>query len=174
MAHSYLDPIVQNALGGIIATGSLGCLAYWRAKVPDVSGVWTMEVNVQKSDYNPFLGMKLTYIMMLTQRSGDLEGVAEKVHEISKKNPAPGYFYQKRGRMHSYVKGGVKGNIFQRKDFQLLLREQGQNREFISTADIQVKHGNLLRGSYISTAANSSGSIVLTRGIRKGLQWSGG
>lgn len=173
MELSYLHPIIQNAVGGAIATGSLALFAYWRARVPDVSGVWTMEVNVQESDYNPFIGMKLTYIVMLTQRAGDLEGVAEKVHEVSKINPA-GYFYQKHGRMHSDVKGGVKGNVFQRKVFQLLLREQGQNRKFISTADLRVKHGNLLKGTYISTAANSSGLITLTRGVRAGLKWSGG
>ncbi|HGM7321343.1 TPA: hypothetical protein ACKQCD_002490 [Stenotrophomonas maltophilia] len=174
MELSYLDPIVQNALGGVIATGSLGALAYWRARVPDVSGVWTMEVNIQKSDYNPYIGMRLTYILMLTQRSGDLEGAAEKVHEISRDNPEPGLFYQKHGRMHSDVKGGVKGNIFQRKDFQLLLREQGENRDFISTVNARVVHRDLLKGSYVSTAANKSGAVVLTKGVRRGLQWSGG
>jgi len=171
---SYIDPIVQNALGGVVATGSLGALAYWRARVPDVSGVWTMEVHIQNSDYNPYLGMRLTYIMMLTQRSGDLEGVAEKVREISKKNPAPGIFYQKHGRMHSDVKGGVKGNIFQRKDFQLLLREKGENRNFITTVNARVVHRGLLKRSYVSTAANKSGTVVLTKGISNGLRWSGG
>jgi len=165
---------VQNAIGGLIAAILLGCAAYWRARVPDVSGVWTMEVVLNKSDYKPYLGMRLTYIMMLTQRSGDLEGIAEKVHEISKKNPAPGIFYQKHGRMHSDVKGGVKGNIFQRKDFQLLLREQGEKRRFISTVNLRIEHADLLKGSYSSTAANSSGLVTLTRGVRKGLQWSGG
>lgn len=173
MEIGFFDAVLQNALGGVIAACSIGAVAYYRARVPDVSGVWTMEVTVQKTDYNPYRGMKLSYIVILTQRYGELEGVAEKVHEISKKNPAPGYHYQKHGRMHSDVKGGVRGNIFQEKDFQLLLREQGQHRRFISTVSLKVDNENVLRGSYNSTAANSSGVVVLTRGVRQGLKWSG-
>lgn len=67
----------------------------------------------------------------------------------------------------------MKGNIFQEKDFQLLLREQGQHRRFISTVNLKVENENVLMGSYSSTAANSSGTVVLTKGVRQGLKWSG-
>lgn len=160
----FMESVLTNSIGGLVVAATVGGLAYARARVPKLSGVWTAEISVNKSDYNPYIGMKLTYIFMLSQRGGDITGVAEKVHETSIKNPS-GYHYQKNDRAHSEVSGGVSGNVFQRKEFQLLLKEKGHVRNFVSTVSLRKSHDGHFLGNYVSTAANSSGTVSLTKGI---------
>lgn len=165
MTESWTASMLANLVGGVLTSSAVAGVAFWRARVPDLSGVWTMNVHVQKTDYNPYRGMKLTYIVMLSQSGGQLSGVAEKVHEVSKLNPDPGYHYQKSGRMHSAVSGGIFGNLFQKKKFQLIINEAGKERSYISTLELRVEHKDTFKGSYVSTASNASGTVTLTRGI---------
>lgn len=165
MSCEWWGSVWANVLGGVITSTIVGSVAYLLARMPNLSGVWTMHVDILDSDYNPYKGMKLTYIVMLSQSSGSLQGVAEKVHEVSKKNPLPGYHYQRAGRMHSTISGGIFGNVFQQKKFQLILHEEGEHRRYVSIADVEVQNDNSLKGSYTSTAANSRGTVTLTRGI---------
>lgn len=164
MSDPWIESMLANAVGGVLATAIVGSAAYWRTRVPDISGVWMMTVRVDKSEFNPYKGMKITYIVMLSQRAGNVSGSAEKVYEISTKNPK-GYHYQKSSRMQSRVSGGVLGNVFQRKTFQLLFDEAGEHRSYISTVTLRRKHAGLLVGTYDSTAANSSGAVTLTKGL---------
>ena len=164
MSCSWINDLAVNAGGGVLAAIAIGVFAYIRARVPDISGVWTMTVTVRESDRNPFKGMKLTYIVMLAQRGGAVSGNAEKVYEVSIINPC-GYHYQKSARMQSDISGGVLGNVFQSKNFQLLFKESGLHRPYISTVNLRVAHATLLVGTYQSTAANSSGTISMTKRV---------
>lgn len=167
----FIDSVAVNLVAGLLVAVIVGGVAYWKATIPDISGMWLMTVEVRDSEYNPFIGMQLTYLVMLSQRSGDIRGAAEKVHEVSALNPTPGFSYQGRDRHHSEVYGGVKGNIFQRKELQLVFKENGARRSFLSVMDISRRNDNLIVGTYESTAANSSGVVTFTRKRRGRSRW---
>jgi len=153
----WIISVGLDVLGSLASTFLLGVVALLRARVPNLSGVWTVTTTVNSTAWNPYRGMSVTYIVMLSQTGTTIEGVAEKVHEVLSDGGRREYVGVH--RLRSEVTGGLVGNIFQKKEFQLIFREQGELRNFVSTHRMSLVAGSdLMRGNFTSTAANSSGA----------------
>src|SRR5690348_3809824 len=100
---------------------------------------------------------------MLSQHGSEIAGVAEKVYE--RRPDGSEYEYSGRGRKRSEISGGLRGNPFQKKVFQLLFREGGHLRDYASIHEVRFDHAQMLKGSFTSTAANSQGTSGWVRGI---------
>lgn len=162
--ESWMCSLGLDVLSGVLVGAILAVSALWRARVPNFSGVWTLTTTTQESAWNKYKELQTTYIVMLSQNGATLDGVAEKVYEI--RSDGSRHEYVGHGRMKSEISGGLSGNVFQRKTFQLIFREEGLHRTFVSTHNIEKrKHGDMWSGSFVSTAANSSGTTKWIKGI---------
>lgn len=163
---SWICSLILDVLGGVLAGAILAIGALWRARVPNISGVWTLTTTIQRSAWNPYKELQTTYLVMLSQNGTTLDGVAEKVYEVRRDGSRHEYIGHSRKK--SEVSGGLSGNVFQRKTFQLIFREEGLHRTFVSTHSIEKKeHDDMWSGSFVSTAANSSGTTKWIKGIGK-------
>lgn len=154
-----------NTTAGITSGIILAALAWMLARIPNVTGTWTVRVLTQDSANNPYQNLEVTYIAMLSQHGSEVSGIAEKVYE--RRPDGTEHEYIGATRMRSEITGGLKGNIFQRKEFHLLFREGGQLRDYASIHEIRRVHADMLRGDFTSTAANSHGTTRWVRGIGK-------
>jgi len=156
-----------DVLSTVAGGAFLAFCAWLKARVPEVAGVWTFEIVTTESAYNPYRGLKIKYIVLLSQRGADVTGVAEKVYEVRADGSEHEYIGV--GRRRAEVAGGLVGNLFQKKRFQFLLREYGVKREFATIHNLVMASDNRdkLEGNFISSAANSSGTSTWVRGIGK-------
>lgn len=147
-----------------IASGALLAGAAWLlARVPNISGTWTVRVVTQESAFNPYKNLVVIYIAMISQHGSEVTGIAEKVFE--KRIDGSEHEYVGVGRKRSEIEGGLRGNIFQKKRFQIIFREAGHLRDYASIHEVHLEHSNLLAGTFTSTAANSRGTTKWSRGI---------
>lgn len=150
---------LQNTLGGV----AVGGLAFMLARVPSLSGVWTVRTKCAESSYNPYIGLELTYIVMISQRGADMTGIAEKVFE--RRSDGSEHEHVGKGRKRSEITGGLSGLAIQRKRFELLFREGGELRDYATVHTLRKHHRDCYKGKFVTTAANSSGTSVWTKGI---------
>lgn len=158
VAAFFLD-FSAGVLSGLV----VGATAWLIARVPNITGTWTLHATTQSSAYNPYRKLEVTYIVMLTQHGSQIDGIAEKVYE--RRADGSRYEYVGVGRKRSEVSGGLRGNLFQRKKFHLMMRESGDRRDYASIHQFRKEHKDLLLGEFTSTAANSQGTTKWTRGI---------
>lgn len=157
--------LLQDGVSAFIGGSAVGAVAFGLSRIPDISGVWTITIRCSESAYNPYLGMTMTYIAMISQHGNSVQGIAEKVAD-QKHGETINEFVGK-GRKTSTIKGGLKGNIFQKKSFNLIFNENGDRRNYASIHSISKKHAECYKGKFSSTAANTSGTTTWTKGIGK-------
>ena len=108
-----MKEFLLDVAAGISSGAVLAGAAWWLARVPNISGTWTVQVTTQSSTWNPYKGLTVTYIAMLSQHGSELTGIAEKVFE--KRADGSEYEFVGAGRKRSEISGGLRGNVFQKK-----------------------------------------------------------
>lgn len=151
-------------LGGIAAGGMVGLAAWMAARSPDISGVWTMTLRHQTSSWSETLGMDVTYLVMLSQRRGRVEGIAERVRDVHPDGSVRNYSGSH--RLRAEISGGLLGGVFERRQFQLLFREHGAHRSHATTHRLERRVGRgQWRGQFCCSAASSTGEVRWSRGL---------
>jgi len=163
--------VYQFLLGvgvNIVAASVFALVAWYLARIPDLTGAWTFELTISESTRPDYRGLKVVYVALISQDGQSINGVAEKVYECGADGKE--YKYPPKGRMRSEIVGGLRGNVFQSREFHLLLREQGQIRPYATIQQVRKVRGDRLQGAFVSTAANSKGDCVWTRGLKHEFQ----
>lgn len=150
-----------DVLTNVLAAAVLGTFAVLRARVPDISGVWTLTRyapdDVGRAD--------AVYLVMLSQSGVRVEGVAECVQCRDGQGLGPLRLLPERERPRVEVSGGLYGSVFHRKRFRLLFRETGRRQGSIATHGMDRREGDhQWRGSYIISAGGRSGDSEWRRG----------
>ena len=119
---------------------------------PSLTGQWTMVNTVEKTSFPLYANLRLGYRLTITQTGTEFSGEGEKVTENGRTMEA-----FERTPIHitgSVYADGVRATFVE----EGLRRKTGGRFVWTTTAD-----GNQLRGSFVSTAAKSSGASVATR-----------
>jgi len=151
-------------LGCVAAGGMVGLGVLAATRVPDISGVWTMTTRQQSSLASETPGMDVTYLVMLSQRRGRVEGIAERVRDVHADGSVRNYTGSHRQRAE--ISGGLLGGVFERHQFQLLFREHGAHRSHATTHRLERRVGRgEWRGQFCSSAASVAGQARWSRGL---------
>jgi hypothetical protein len=116
----------------------------------DHSGVWKMQVTVIDAAYTSFRGMKIKWILQLTQQGEELTGTGEKISINDSMLPFS-------ARTDITVKGTVKNE-----KFVLQYMERGAKRASRGMFKGQFDE-NKFTGTFTQTASDSKGSIKAER-----------
>lgn len=156
---STMASVAFDVLTNVLAAAVLGTAAMLRARVPDVSGVWTLT----RYGQGPERRAEAVYLVMLSQNGVRVEGVVECVQcrvGNGPLRPLPG-----RERPRVEVSGGLYGSVFHRKRFRLLFRESARRQGSIATHGMDRRESDdHWRGSYILSAGGRSGDSEWRRG----------
>ncbi len=158
-----MSEIARNVIISVIATLTLAAIYFFGEKLfyptPDISGKWQFVTNVKETSYSPFIGMKLTYDVYLKQNELQLEGTGEKVKE-NVKGVEKEYIGSERIQID--IDGRIEKRLFGKPIVHIQYTMSGQQRQ--STARQKLTHnGEILSGSFSSTVAEESGTVVWTR-----------
>lgn len=156
---STMAAVAFDVLTNVLAAAVLGTAAMLRARVPDVSGVWTLT----RYGQGPERHAEAVYLVMLSQNGVRVEGVAECVQ--CRVGNGPLRLLPGRERPRVEVSGGLYGSVFHRKRFRLLFRESARRQGSIATHGMDRRESDdHWRGSYILSAGGRSGPSEWRRG----------
>lgn len=118
----------------------------------DLQGKWQMEMKTLKTDYRPYRGMILGFVTFIDQNGSIIKGNAEKSLENGKSLSGT-----RRTKMT------LDGTI-QEEQVVINYNHYGTERNSIGQIIINEQMGkDSLRGTFYTTVANSSGSVLLYR-----------
>ncbi|MDQ1064428.1 hypothetical protein B8X02_00670 [Stenotrophomonas rhizophila] len=156
---STMAAVAFDVLTNVLAAAVLGTAAMLRARVPDVSGVWTLT----RYGQGPERHAEAVYLVMLSQNGVRVEGVAECVQ--CRVGNGPLRLLPGRERPRVEVSGGLYGSVFHRKRFRLLFRESARRQGSIATHGMDRRESDdHWHGSYILSAGGRSGDSEWRRG----------
>jgi len=136
---------------GLVAT-LLGIYQYFEAKPSgDLTGQWILHLQIEKTAYNPYKGLKVGYQVYLNQAGDDVNGSGEKITENGEKLP-----------ISQRVKMDMNGRLVG-KELDLLFTLYGHKRETIGEFRLIATDDNEYQGEFSTTGANASGKAYLSR-----------
>lgn len=138
-------------------------LAIWNDcfyKADRLAGFWRAEFETQESEVERFEGMKTRYAFILQQEGQVLRGATEKISEDVDGEVTD---YQPYDRIHGNVSGTIAYKVYSNSNLDLVVQENGRLRKSSTILHLEVVNQGRLEGTFTSTAANSKGTLVLTR-----------
>lgn len=119
----------------------------------DLTGGWTMTNEVQTSGLRTFQGLQLVYELELQQNGVNVSGTGRKISEN-------GRTLRRAARTLITLSGTVDGDRV-----HLTFHEKGRRRESGGSFEFQLANDGLLRGTFESDAAKSSGQSIVRRAL---------
>ena len=118
----------------------------------DLSGQWQLVNTIQKSSYPSYINLQLGYSLSINQGGTEFSGEGEKVSENGRALSAT-------ERTPIHVSGSIVGEIISASFIEEGARRTTSGRFTWQVAD----DGNRITGTFVSTAAKSSGICAGTR-----------
>ncbi|WP_220348126.1 hypothetical protein [Thalassotalea euphylliae] len=152
----------DNIVAGVIATlisGPILALFFFFLRerifgIPDITGKWHFEMTTVNSDYNPYKGMILRYIVVIWREGSKLSGTVEKVYENSSTGERE-YVGDKRSR--GDLNGYYELNYLSKDKLYIHIKEQGSGRESTNYFELIRMNNDSLKGAFNSFVANQDG-----------------
>ena len=155
--NQYWPNLAGTVTGGIILSALFFLLKERLFSLPQVTGVWEVQLITEKTEYNPFNGLKLWYQVTLIQNVTTFSGIGELDRECSREGTR---FYIKNGRRPVEIQGTIEKRLTKPDLIHILWSEMGSERRFSNAFTLNVsgsKTSGGLWGRYTSTAAKSTG-----------------
>ncbi|MEP2447613.1 MAG: hypothetical protein ABJI69_10315 [Balneola sp.] len=127
----------------------------------NLSGEWKIKLIIDETSYNPFKDLSIYYKVHLLQKGYELSGSGEKVKEINSQNEVTEY--EKDKRVTIDINGYYERKYLNRSIIYLNIVEKGRIRESRATYTLKIKNKKLLKGTFITTAADSQGKIKMKK-----------
>lgn len=153
--------IISNVIGGIILTVLFFIFKEKVFRTIHLDGSWVYTQKTETTSYNPYKGMELTYLALVSISNNEILGTAEKVQEKSQKNPNKEYVGKNRIRVKI---NGHLGKSYTSKDkISIQIVECGEKRDSSTIHTLKVINENKLEGTFSSTIANQTGKVIWER-----------
>ena len=115
---------------------------------------------MEKSTYNPYIGLKLRYDGMLLREGAKVSGSVEKVWEKSIEGEKE---YIGEHRTIGVVDGFIEKKLFSKDKICLHVVEDGEKRKYSTFYTLSLDHKGKLIGTFTSTAGKAEGKAIWQR-----------
>lgn len=151
--------LALNVISGLVLAALLLLIRDKLFPPPDLNGLWQFTEQVERTTYNPYKEMKLTYISLVWLEGNTLLGTGEKI-----KTQTPDKTQEHWGaeRIRISIRGAVYRRYFGKDRIIVHFEERGEKRESSTIHELRREKDSLV-GRFTSTAANCSGRVVWTR-----------
>ncbi|MGC4023060.1 MAG: hypothetical protein QM734_14510 [Cyclobacteriaceae bacterium] len=153
--------ILGTVLGGLCLTFILFVLNEYFFRNENLTGEWITCVKITKTSYKPFENLVVEYKIHLIQKGHELSGSGEKVKEI--KPNGEEIIFKRENRVLIDIEGYFEKRYLRKSKIYLNIEEEGRKRETRATYFLSLDNDKALIGTFISTAADASGSVRLNR-----------
>ena len=159
-ATRLLGSVGQSVLSGVV----LAILFFVSREIwfplPDVAGRWTVETHTTKTDYVPYQDMTVTYVAILWREGANVKGTIEKVSEVTQTGTTT---YTGDQRTRGVIEGHIDKLYLSGDRIALHVIEEGSTRQSSSFHALAIEEEDQLTGTFVSTAADSEGTVVWRR-----------
>lgn len=159
-----MSEISKNVLGSLIsAVVVTAVFSLWNDyiyKRDQLSGFWKVEFETKESSYSPYIGLKTYYDFIIGQHDNTIDGTGEKISEDSVNGIIK---YDADKRTHLTLNGALTYRVFSKNTVDIIYKEEGRKRPSSTILNLVVESNDQLTGTYISTIAESKGTVLLTR-----------
>ena len=118
----------------------------------NLAGTWSVLNTVEKTSYQSFANLRIGYRLIVSQKGANFTAEGEKVLENGRTLPTG-------GRTAIHLSGAVEGETISASFVEEGARRKTNGR-FLWRLEPE---GNQMKGTFVSTAANSSGTSVATK-----------
>jgi hypothetical protein len=145
--------LAGGAVGLVTFVGAaIGIVQYYgTARIPDLTGTWTITDKTAKTSYSPYQNLEVTYTVTITQSGADFTGSGTKTTESGRALT---------GRAHTPIriagKVGADGVVAS-------FTEEGTARKSSGGFNWKATSDRKWVGTFYSDAANSSGASILSQ-----------
>jgi hypothetical protein len=156
-----INNILGTILGGLLLTAILFFFNEYMFPKPNLVGEWNGAITIKKSSVASYINLEVTWKIQLLQKGVEVSGLGEKVKEINSQGDELKYDVTK--RVHIEIDGYIERNYLKKSKVSFLIYEDGRVRPSSTTYILNIIDSSTLSGVFISTAANTSGEVVLKR-----------
>jgi len=153
--------VLGTILGGILLTLILFLLNEYVFKKKNLSGEWNTLIEIEETSFNPFKNLKIEYKIHLLQKGYELSGSGEKIKDI--KPDGSEIVFEREKRVIILVDGYFERKYFSKSKIYLNINEEGRKRKTRATYTLILKDDKNLTGTFITTAADASGKISMSK-----------
>lgn len=153
--------VLGTIIGGLLFTLILFLLNEYVFPKNNLTGEWKTIIKIEKTSYNPFNDLTVEYKIHLIQKGYDLSGSGEKIKDIKADLSETVFIREK--RVNIDLDGFFERKYFGKSKVYLNIEERGRKRNTRATYTLTLKDHNTLEGTFISTAADACGSIIMKK-----------
>jgi len=160
----FLYDSLAAATGGVILTFILFALNEWVFRKKNITGEWSVvEIVKTSSIKDDFNGIVLKFKFHLLLKGYEIEGSGEKISETPLGKTE--YFYEHDKRVTVTISGYLERKFLSKSKIFMHVIEDGRKRESRTSFILSFEDKNKMKGDFISTAADSNGSVTMKRTI---------
>ena len=157
----FLTNVIGTIIGGLILTFVLFYLNEYVFLKQNLTGEWETIISIEKTSFRKFINLKIEYKLQLLQKGYEIVGFGEKIKDIYPDGKEYEFEPQKRTRLE--VNGYFERKYLGKSKIHIVIEERGRVRETSATYFLTISNNTELKGKFISTAANSRGSVKMVR-----------
>ena len=160
-----MNDIVKNIFASIISAILITVIfALWsdfKFREYDLTGHWTLKTITKITSLEAYKNMELNYYVLIAQADNEIILKAEKIKEKTTNHRVKKY----NGKNRTFLEctGRKKYNYFSKNKLVLNCNEIGKKRKSTMILDLKINNRNELIGNFISSVADSKGTIKLRR-----------
>ena len=159
--ESFIPDILSTLIGGGLLTLLFFILREKVYKTIDLDGTWTYDQKTLMSAYNPYKGLTVRFLILLSCHGNTIYGSAEKIYERTEDGKEREYIGK--NRILAKINGHIEKRYLSKDRICLHITEFGEVRESTSFQILESLDQNTLSGRFSSTIANQQGSVQWKR-----------
>ncbi len=153
--------ILGATIGALLFTVILFFLNEYIFRKKNLTGEWKTITLIEKTSLKRYENLKIEYKIHLLQKGYELTGSGEKIKDIKPDGSETVFFTE--NRVNVDVEGYYERNFLGKSKVYLNIFEEGRKRDTRATYILTITDDKNLAGTFISTAANASGKINMTK-----------
>jgi hypothetical protein len=153
--------ILGTVIGGLFLTLILFILNDFVFPKRNLTGEWTSTIKINKTSYKPFEDLSIEYKIHIIQKEYYLTGSGEKIKDIHDDGTETVFVREKRVLID--VDGYYERKYLAKHKVYLNINEEGRKRETRATYFLVFCGPNELQGTFISTAGDASGTVIMKK-----------
>lgn len=155
---SFISDILSTVIGGGILTFLFFLLRERIFSYSNLDGSWIYDQVTHESDYHPYIGIKVSYLALLSRDGNKIYGSAEKISEQTTDGAIRKYVGKHRTRAE--ITGHIEKQYLSKDRISIHIVENGELRESSTFHILNCSSSNELQGRFSSTISNQIGSSI--------------
>lgn len=154
---SFTSNVISTVIGGILLALIFFFLREKMFAFAELDGSWVFDQTTESSEYNPYVGMTVRFLVLLGRDGNRIYGSAEKV--LDRVANGEEREYVGKNRTKAKVTGHIEKRYFSNDRVCVHISENGEIRDSTTFHILECIKNGQLKGRFSSTISNQIGFV---------------